>query len=230
VKAKQADLPESCCFGLMRRRQCRVLTWKGWLLVLLLVATLAVAFVRGIYPFLALNKPQPGEILVVEGWASDEVLQMAVVEFKSHGYQKLLVTGGPLEQGGPLSEYKTYAQLGAAILLKLGLTTNELAAVPAPLVIKDRTYASAVSLNKWLGEHGMTPRQINLITVGPHARRSRLLFQKAFGRGAVVGVVSAPVGNFDPAHWWRSSQGFRTVTGEIMAYIYARFLFHEPSS
>ncbi len=29
----------------------------------------------------------------------------------------------------------------------------------------------------------------------------------------------------DEKHWWRSSQGFRTVTGEVLTYGYARFLF-----
>jgi hypothetical protein len=28
--------------------------------------------------------------------------------------------------------------------------------------------------------------------------------------------------NFDPAHWWRSSAGVRTVIGEAIAYLYSR--------
>ena len=187
---------------------------------------LALVLVRTAYPFLAANDPQPGGVLVVEGWASDSALKLVIEELHQHHYDKLYVTGGPIEVGAPLSEYKTYAELGTATLVKLGVATNELQAVPAERVLRDRTYNSAVFLKKWLRAHGVSPVKFNLVTVGPHARRSRLLFEKALGKGATVGVIAIPSEDYDPRHWWRSSAGVRTVIGEAMAYGYARFLFH----
>jgi len=67
------------------------------------------------------------------------------------------------------------------------------------------------------------------MTLGPHARRSRLLFQKAFGKEVKVGVISVEDRDYDPAHWWRSSEGVREVLGEAIAYFYAKFFF-SPSS
>jgi hypothetical protein len=186
---------------------------------------LANFFVRGLHPFLAVNAPVRGGALVVEGWAPDAAMEQVIAEFKQHHYQKIFVTGGPLEQGAPLSEYKTYAELGTATLLKLGMSTNEVEAVPAPRVHRDRTYASAVALRKWFAEHGLAPNKLNLMTGGPHARRSRLLFTKALGKDVSVGVVAMRTSEYDPQHWWRSSQGFRLVTGEAIAYAYARVLF-----
>jgi uncharacterized SAM-binding protein YcdF (DUF218 family) len=218
----------TACCGLLRRRECLVPTWRGWVLLLASCALLAVVLVRTVYPFLAVEDPKPDGVLVVEGWASDRVLQFAVGEFHRGHYAKLYATGGPVELGGPLSEYKTYAELAAATLLKLGLNTNDVQAVPATAVRRDRTYNSAVFLKKWLREHGVAAATFNLITVGPHARRSRLMFEKALGEGAVVGVVAIPSDEYDPGQWWRSSAGVRTVIGEAMAYGYARFLFHPP--
>ena len=60
---------------------------------------------------------------------------------------------------------------------------------------------------------------------GAHSRRTRLLFQKAFGDGVTIGIVASPEREFDPRRWWTSSSGFRTVTSEIIAYLYARFIF-----
>ena len=77
-------------------------------------------------------------------------------------------------------------------------------------------------------EHGMSPTKVNLMSLGPHARRSRFLFEKALGKGVVVGVTAIPSRDFDPAHWWRSSSGVRDVIGETLAYAYARLLFHPP--
>jgi uncharacterized SAM-binding protein YcdF (DUF218 family) len=185
----------------------------------------ALAAVRGVYPFLAVNDPRPGGVLVVEGWAADYALEAAVADFKQFSYEKVYVTGGPIEWGAPLSSYKTYAELGTATLLALGMSSNVVQAVPAPRVKQDRTYACAVALKKWVDEHGVQLTRINLVTVGPHARRSRLLFQKSFGKDMPIGVVAIAEPDYDAQHWWRSSMGFRGVTGEAIAYLYARFLF-----
>jgi len=69
-----------------------------------------------------------------------------------------------------------------------------------------------------------------LVSMGPHARRSRLLFAKAFSPEVRVGIISLEERDFDPAHWWTSSQGFRTVVDELIAYSYARLLFRPGKS
>jgi len=216
------------CCGLFRRRSVIVPTFRGCLVFLLGLAVLLVLVIRTIHPFLAVNAPVAGGVLVIEGWAPDYALEAAAEQFKRDHYDKLFVTGGPLEWGSPLSEYKTTADVSAATLLKLGLSSNSVQAVPGPLVRRDRTYSSAVALKKWFEDHGTIPSKVNLLTVGPHARRSRLMFEKAFGKGVAVGVTALPVRDYDPARWYRSSQGFRVVTGEAMAYGYARLFFRAP--
>ncbi len=216
------------CLGLLQRRQCLVPTWRGWVGLVLALAGLAIIGVHTVYPFLAVNAPIPGGVLVVEGWTPDWAMEATVAEFRQHHYDKIFVTGIPMERGIPLSEYKTYAELGAAILLKLGLDTNTVQAVPVPAVRADRTYASAVGLRRWLRAHNMAPASVNLVTGGPHARRSRLLFQKALGNGVKVGVMPIAPRDFEPGRWWRSSPGVRVVIGEVLAYGYARILFRAP--
>ncbi len=218
--------PEKKIWGLLHRRPCLVPTWRGWLVLGLAFALMGFISVRQVHPFLAVTDPLPGGALVVEGWASDYVLEAALTEFQRNHYARLYVTGGPIERGAPLAEYKTYAELGAAILSKLGANTNALQAVPAPEVRQDRTYTAAVSLKLWLQEHGISQNRIHLVTEGPHARRSRLLFEKALGPGVSVGITAVPVRAYDSRQWWRYSAGVRGVTDEMVAYLYARFLFH----
>jgi len=220
---------DKLAWGLFRRRQIPIPTWRGWVAILLLAALLCVFVLKRTYSFLALNASKPVDFLVVEGWAPDYALTEAVTEFNRHPYQRLFTTGVPLEHGAPLSEYRTYAELSAATLVKLGLGSNAVQAVPAPRVRQDRTYTSAVALRKWMLEHAVTVTNINVLTVGPHARRTRLLFHKAFGKGVSVGIISMPSADYDQANWCRSSQGFRDVTGEFLAYTYARFLFRQPT-
>ena len=208
------------------RRERTVPTWRGWVVCLAFLVLLAISLVRASYPFLAVNAPVPGGSLVVEGWAPDYALELAKQEFTRNHYDKIFVTGGPLESGAPLSEYNSYAELGAAVLQKMGMNSNLVEAVPAPLVKQDRTFTAAVYLRKWWAAHGEAPAKVDLLTLGPHARRSRLLFEKALGDKTKVGIISIAPRNYDPEAWWRSSAGVRTVLDEIFAYVYARFFFH----
>jgi uncharacterized SAM-binding protein YcdF (DUF218 family) len=214
--------------GLLRRRSCWVPTWRGWLAVGLLFGIAAVATARRVHPFLAVTQRVSTEELVVEGWIPDFALQAGIEEFLTGKYRRILVSGGPLEKGEPLSEYRTYAEFGRATLERLGCPTNELRAVPAIGVRHDRTYAAAVALRAWLTAQAGVPRHLNVVTADSHARRTRLLFQKAFGDDTVIGIIAVPDERFDATRWWRSSMGFRTVTGELIAYFYARFLFSPP--
>jgi hypothetical protein len=213
-------------FGMVRRRRCWLPTWRGWATLVLIISVAGFIGVRVAYPFLALTDPLPGGILVVEGWAPDYAVAEAVAEFKRQPYEKFCVTGGPMERGVPLSVFKTYAELGAASAVKLGLAPTDVQALPAPEVRTDRTFASAVALARWLKERGVTRAKVNVVTVGAHARRTRLLFEMALPQDVSVGVVAVANEDFDPHRWWRSSQGVRTVVGEALAYAYARLLFH----
>lgn len=191
-------------------------------MLLLVGAALIVYIIRGAYSFLAINDPVYNGALVVEGWLPDYALQQAITEFKRDHYSKIFVTGGPVEHGSPLSEYETFAERGAATLLRFGLATNAVQAVPAPKVRVDRTYASAVALKNWLDEHGVTATNFNVVSLGPHSRRSRLLFEKALGNGYRVGVTAVEDEDYDAKRWWQSAEGVRTVIGETIAYCYAR--------
>ena len=212
-------------WGLLRRRTCWLPTLRGWLLLLLVFGPLLVFGFRNADAFLAVNDPVPDGVLVVEGWSPDYALGIARSEVQRNPYHKLYVIGGPLEQGAPLSEYKTYAELGAATLRQMGMSDDTVQAVPAPYVRKDRTYAAAAALRDWFRQHGGVPKAVNLISMGAHARRSRLMFEDAFGSGSRVGIINVADRDFDSRHWWKSSQGVRSVLDEMIAYGYARFLF-----
>jgi hypothetical protein len=218
--------PRRPFWGLVRRRECLLPTWRGWLLLLLAGLLLTIVAVRKAPSFLTVNDPVGGGVLVVEGWVPDYALGEVITEFRRHHYSKLYVVGVPLERGSPLSEYKTYAELSAATLLKMGMDPDSVQAVPTPATRRDRTYASALVLKQWMQQHNVMPTELNLISMGVHSRRSRLLFEKAFGRDARVGIIALENRDYDPAHWWTSSQGVRVVTDELIAYGYARLLFH----
>jgi uncharacterized SAM-binding protein YcdF (DUF218 family) len=218
-------LPRCAVRGLFQQRLLWLPSLRGWLVLFIGSAVAGWVLVTGIYPFLAQNRPLPGSPLVVEGWGDDEVLQQGIREIQAGHYHGLFVTGGTISKGAPFSEFHSQAELGAAIIDRLSGGAVRAQAIPTPDVRKDRTFASAVALKEWMAAHGGIPAKITVLSVGPHSRRTRLLFAKAFGDRAEVGILAFPSDGYDPKRWWIYSEGFRNVTSEAIAYAYARIIF-----
>jgi uncharacterized SAM-binding protein YcdF (DUF218 family) len=218
------------CFGLLYRRESWGLSLRGWLAVIGLAALLFPFLLFTVYPFLAVTDRQPpSDCLVVEGWVPVDVLRGACAEFSAGGYRKILVSGCIVYDEWAADTGVTYADWGASKLRRLGVPEDLIQPVPCLIRRKDRTYSAALAVKQWMEEHGIHPRQFNLVTEASHARRSRLLFQKAFGPEVKVGIIAVTDPQFDPDQWWRTSEGVREVIGESVAYLYARFLFCPPN-
>jgi uncharacterized SAM-binding protein YcdF (DUF218 family) len=184
-----------------------------------------------IYPFLAVTHRVDTNILVVEGWIHEYAIRAAVQEFRSNRYQRVFTTGGPVEgTGGYINDYQTSASVGAELLKKSGLSNESLQMVPSRVMDRDRTYGSAVALRNWFREHNMPVPGINVVTEDLHARRTRLLFQKALGDDVAVGVIAVRNPDYDSRHWWRYSAGVKEVIAEAVSYLYAKLLFYPPES
>ena len=120
------------------------------------------------------------------------------------------------------------SSLAAEALIQFGVPTDRVVTTSSEEVYRDRTFHSAMAVKQWLQAQGLRTTSIDVVSVGPHARRSRLLYEEALGNEVRVGVISVEDRRFDPDHWWRSSAGVRTVVDELIAYLYARIVFSPP--
>ena len=188
----------------------------GFLLVLLIGGALWVRM--ELYPFLARQAPVPANILVIEGWLVDDVLREAAGWAESNGVEKIYTTGGPIELGGYLTAWQSYAEMTKARLEQLGLGRKfEIVAVPAPKVRRGRTLESARALQ---AATRLERGAFNLASEGPHTRRSWRTFQRVFGPGVQVGSVALTPTEYGADDWWTCSAGARSVLSETVAYAY----------
>jgi uncharacterized SAM-binding protein YcdF (DUF218 family) len=212
--------------ALFVRRERWTLTWTGRLLTLAVLVAVTVMLGRGLCGFLAITSPVGGQFLVVEGWMPAYAYREAAAQFHKGGYRKIIAAGVIQEDedaDGDLREH-----FGGEKLIQFGVPSDLVVTASSEEVNRDRTFHSAKAVKRWLQEHGLRTASIDVITVGPHARRSRLLYEKALGNEIQVGVISVEDRQFDPNHWWRSSAGARRVIDELIAYLYARTLFSPP--
>jgi hypothetical protein len=215
-------------FHLTTIRKRRVLTPIGWAVLLVGFSSVLISIMLFVHPFLAPTNPVEGDILIVEGWLPDYALKEAKERFQQGGYQLLVTTGGKIEKGFHLSEYKTWAELAVSTLKSLDFPEDKIMTAPVHKNYKkDRTYYSILALQRRLSEEGFNEASIDVVSLGVHARRSWLLFEKVFS-SVNVGVVAISPNNYDTSRWWLSSAGVRNVISESIAYLYARFIFSSP--
>lgn len=200
------------------------LTVRGWLGVLLAIALLFWLLLSKLEPFLAYSAPVEAEILIVEGWIADDGLMGALQEFRRKPYKLLITAGSDFGRGEYLSEYKNFANLSKATLTALGLEPEKIQPVRTPQARRDRTLTSAMAVEEWLQQSELRPQGVNIYTMDVHARRSWLLYRRVLEPEIQVGVISHPPLTYDPQAWWASSEGFRKILGESLAYLYAKFL------
>ena len=217
-------------WGMLNKRERWGLSWKGRFILLLTVVLAGILVVLNIHSFLAVTERENTKILVVEGWINQFTAHVVAGDFKTNSYEHIFTTGGPISgSGGYINDYNTSASIGAGLLRNAGIPPEFVQMVPSRVSGRDRTYNSALALRNWFQEHNMQVRSINVVTEDAHARRTRLLFQKALGNHVTVGIISVPNPDYDAKHWWRYSEGVREVLGESIAYLYARVFFHPAS-
>jgi DUF218 domain len=217
--------------GLVNRKERWGLSWRGWLLGLGLALGTVILVLLCAYPFLAITEPVHSDVLVVEGWVHPYAITKAVEQFKAGTYRMVYSTGGPVAGfGGYTNDYSTSANIGAGRLRAAGIPAEFVQAVPSRVDSRDRTYAAAVALRNWFREHNQSVPKFDILTEDAHARRSRLLYEKAFGKEVAIGIIAVPNPDYDSSHWWRYSEGVRTVISEAIAYVYARIIFKAPAA
>lgn len=218
----ESKFTQTRLLGLVSRRVRWGLSASGWLLVVIFGFSGCAVVFLGAYPFLAVTDRTDAKLLVVEGWVRDYAIQAGIDEFRRGSYEQIFTTGGPTSgSGGYTADWDTSASVGAGRLKALGVPAKYVQMVPARMTDVDRTYTSAVALRDWFRENHVTVESINIVTENVHARRTRLLFTKAFDGKVRVGIIAVRCPDYDPARWWANSQGVKDIVGEGVGYVYA---------
>lgn len=211
--------------ALFRQRMVLLPTFFGCVLLTVIGLVTCVIVLSNIYAFLAQNDPIGARILVVEGWLAPEELDQAIQAFKQGGYARVVTTGGPIMGWPELSTHTSYAGLAADYFAQHGIPRDMILVVPTPKSAQERTFLSAVVLHDSAQQLGINLDAIDLFSSGAHARRSRLLFQMAFGPDARVGVLAAQPTEYDPDAWWRTSSGTESVILQSIGLAWVKCFF-----
>jgi len=173
--------------------------------------------------FLAANQPRPAEVLIVEGWIGFDGIQAAKLEFESGGYLYAVATGGLSGNSRDRRRWSFAAEADKKLLL-LGLPPDRIM-VATPIESEEhRTFETALAVKRALQARGVQPKDVNVITLGVHARRSRLVLAKVLGPAVDVGVIAWTPPGYFAGPWWRSSDRAQDLMKETVGYLFELLL------
>lgn len=188
------------------------------------VLAITVLFILGIHDFLAINAPVQANVLVVESWAWESPAMQEAAEEFNRGRYEIVLTVGVLTAGqGSESTQENLAAHAAEQLRKFGVDDHAIRVLAVPNIDRHRTYASALAVKHWLEDSKIHVVGINVVTLGAHARKSLVLFKRAFGQNIAVGVIAGAEDAYDPERWWLSVKGIYTVLRKMLGYLYAEW-------
>ncbi|MEO6002474.1 MAG: ElyC/SanA/YdcF family protein [Opitutus sp.] len=169
--------------------------------------------------FLSVTHRVPADILVVEGWISNEGINASALEFQTGGYRFVVATGGLTGERWSQNRWN-YALVAQEQLLRAGVAADRIVMAGSLETERQRTFEMARSAFSSLHERGIRPHGINVFTRAAHARRSRLVFSKVFGNTSTVGVISWAPENTTIEPWWRSSERAEEMIKESVGFVF----------
>jgi hypothetical protein len=81
--------------------------------------------------------------------------------------------------------------------LSLGIDSSSVIAVPAKKVRINRTLTSALAFRDWLNTTSIKIKGINIISLGPHARRTWMTYNKILKEKYEIGIIALPDIKYD---------------------------------
>jgi uncharacterized SAM-binding protein YcdF (DUF218 family) len=205
---------------LFRRRTVWCPTWLGIFCLALLLAAPVVWCCWCGEAFLSLTERQPTDVLVVEGWIGRDGVRAAAQEFAQHGYKYIVTTGATTTDERWEESGWSFAEGAQHELLRSGIPESQIIVATAKGVERQRTFQSAVAVWRALRARDIHPKALNVFTWGPHARRSRLVFAKAFAGDMKIGVISWVPASYGNGPWWHSSERAKELLTEAPGYIF----------
>jgi hypothetical protein len=165
--------------------------------------------------FFSLTRRLPAEVLVVEGWIGNTGIRAAAAEFERGGYQYIVVPGGQTDDRQSPSNYSEMAEQE---LIRSGIPKDRIIIASTGEIEHERTFRSAVASWRALHMKGIDPQIVNVLTLGSHARRTRLVYAKVYAPITQVGIISWAPSEYQAEPWWRSSGRTRCFLKEIVGY------------
>jgi hypothetical protein len=122
------------------------------------------------------------------------------------------------------NDFVSYAQLARNSLLALGVDSSLVIDIAGEKVSLNRTLTSALAFRNWLRKTDINVKGINIVTMGAHAERTFMTYNKILDKKYEIGIISLP--DYD-AIYSKKYKVFKTIRESIgIVYYWVILLFY----
>jgi hypothetical protein len=117
------------------------------------------------------------------------------------------------------NDYISYAQLERNRLLALGIDSSLVFEISGKKVTLNRTLASALAFREWVRKSEIEIKGINIVTLGTHARRTWMIYNKILKKKYKIGIISLPDYRANHSRIYRLFKTVRETIGIVYYWI-----------
>ncbi len=104
-------------------------------------------------------------------------------------------------------------------LILSGIDSSLITSVPAKKVLINRTLSGALAFRDWLGSHDLDIKGINIVSMGPHARRTWMTYSKVLNNKYKIGIIPVPYNQRRYSHFGMTLKTLREAAGLLYYHI-----------
>lgn len=113
----------------------------------------------------------------------------------------------------------------AAFVLKYIGFKDSIISIPVLSSKVSRTYSCARAFREWYTGSDYNNKPVNILSLGPHTRRTWMIYKKVLGKDNDVGIILVNDKNFNKKNWWKSLTGIKDTIYEMAGCIYILIVF-----
>lgn len=111
------------------------------------------------------------------------------IPYQNHSVYDILMPNGKYRI---VNNFTSYAQLARNRLIVLGIDSSKIKAISGNRVKINRTLTSALAFRDWLQSSDINVKGINIVSIGTHARRTWMTYNRILKGNYEIGVISLP--------------------------------------
>jgi hypothetical protein len=119
-----------------------------------------------------------------------------------------------------ITNFNSYAEFAKNRLLSMGIASSQIISIPCDRVRINRTLTSALAFRDWLKTTNIDVKGINIMSMGTHARRTWMTYNKILDEKYKIGIISLPDYGFGQSRIRKKLKMLR----ETVAIIYYWFI------
>jgi hypothetical protein len=139
-----------------------------------------------------------------------------VIPYLYHSEYDMLKLDGKLRWKNNIT---STAQFARARLMDMGINSLRILAVSSEKVRINRTLTSALAFREWLVSNGESIHSINIVTLGPHARRTWMTYNKILKGKYNIGIISIPDSDGQTTRTKRALNTLRETFGILYYWV-----------